>query len=373
MPTALSIGIVLPSNVKGGPQKYTAIIANDLARNGHNVTIFISVLSHYYLLVTLGKRRKSWLKSSLRQTWEWVGNREFCFQELLDVEELDGRVEIKFVPRRASKAQLAGLDCLILQSEAQVVEYQQRYPQEQQLFMFWHPAEHSHGNESTFKKVRREFNGTTVVTSPFAAREIADDIQGLPVVPAPVSEIFWDQRLRFDRDADRKDVLLFWKDYQDGPKGSDMVKKLLESRPETSVTVWCRGPGFSSMAAKSLPETNIVENLTESELRDLYLGHSLLLFNSTYEGFGIPPTESLVCGCIPILLPQVGAAEIYARDGENSIYLNGDVETAAQRMADVLDNPQLLQTMRESASDPSLPFDPNGCGERLLKAGGVIY
>ena len=372
MPKSLSVGIVVPSNVKGGPQKIAAIMASDLARDGHNVTIFAAVLPHYYYFVSLGKRPVHWLKYALRYAKDWASDRKFSFQELLEDPDVSERVRVKFVPRSASKGQLKGMDCLILHSIAQVVEYRDKFPQDRQIYLLWHPEEQNHGNQDTFKAIRNSFNGTIVVTSKFVAREIADHIPDPSLVPAPVATTFWSQRQSFDPSAKRMDILLFWKDYTSGPQGAEIIKKIQKSRPDTSVTIWARGHGYRSMAQTALPNAKIVEDLTESELCQLYLEHSVLLFPSTFEGFGIPPTEALACGCIPILRPEVGAAESYAIDGENSIYLSEDLDNVAGRISSLLDNPQMLKKMREAAPESIPQLNPHGYGLRFLEAGQIV-
>lgn len=371
MPGRLSVGILCQANNKGGAQKLIAISALDLARNGHTVTIFIPVLPYYFYFVSLYKRPLLWVRIALRYLRDWARSRQFSFQELLQEEGARDRISVKFVPLRASRSQLERLDCLVLHSIAGVAEYQRQFPQERQIYLLHHPEEHDHGHADTFKRIRQSFRGKILVISPFTAREISDHVPNPPVLPDPVSPILWDQRHAFDPEAPRKDIF-FWKDQRGGSEGIEIIRALLEVRPRTTVTIWCRGRIHKSMTRQALPGVDIVDNLSERELCDLYLGHSLLLFPSTYEGFGMPPIEALACGCIPILHPDVGAAELYARDGENSIYLNGNSRDIALRIGSTLDSPETLRPMRVAAPESIVVFDPNGYGQRLLEAAGFL-
>ena len=98
----------------------------------------------------------------------------------------------------------------------------------------------------------------------------------------------------------------------------------------------------------------------------------MLLFCSGYEGFGMPPIEAMTCGCIPVLNSEVGAAELYARDGENSIFLNEHTDGMAIRLAALLDNPEKLALMRTDAAASVEAFNPEGYGRRLLAAAGAV-
>ena len=372
MPPTLEVGIVLPSNQRTGMRKHQTITALDLARHGPKVTIFIPLLPWYYYFVSLGRRPLLWLRYVLPHVRNWPRDRNFPFQELLSETEIRDRVSVRFIARRASKKQLQRLDCLIVNSIEQVVQYENQFPQDKQIYLLHHPEEHAHGHADLFRELRKSFRGKTLVISPFVAREVSDHIPNPTVVPNPISPLLWEQVQPLDPEAKRKDVLLSWKDNEYGRAGSDIIRALSDIRPDTTVTVWCSGLGARSGAQEALPGVNIVENLSEEELRDLYLAHSMLIFPSTYEGFGMPPIEALACGCIPILHPDVGAAELYARDGENCIYLGGQAADIASRIAATLDSPETLSSMRMAASGSIAQFDPHGYGLRLLHAAGVL-
>ena len=138
------------------------------------------------------------------------------------------------------------------------------------------------------------------------------------------------------------------------------------------MTVWCRTRGQAETAREEFPFANTVVNVTENELCGLYLTHSFLLFPYVYEGFGMPPIEGLACGCIPLLLPGVGAAEMYAQDGKNAIFVDGSIQEVAERISRLLSDLKTLESMRRFAPESIGQFDPEGYGRRLLQAGGLL-
>ena len=346
--------------------------AGDLARKGYDVHVFVPLLPWYYYFVSLGKHPLRWLRYVWPHLIGCIQERRFSFHEMLSDDETHQRVRTKFVLRKASTNHLRKMDYLVLISVEQMTYYRDRFPQEKQIYLLLHPEERVHANGDLFTKLRKSFRGKTLVVSPVIAQEVSDHIIDLEVVPIPVSPVLWDQRSKFDPSANRKDILLSWKDQAHGTAGSEIIRALTAMRPETTFTVWCTVPSISSGVEKELPGATIVEGLNEVELGNLYLNHSMLIYPSTYEGFGMPPIEALACGCIPVLHPRVGAAELYARDGENSVHLSEDPQSTASRIAGILDNAETLITMRKHAPQSINEFDPLGYGERILAAAGAL-
>ena len=86
----------------------------------------------------------------------------------------------------------------------------------------------------------------------------------------------------------------------------------------------------------------------------------------------MPPVEGLACGCIPVLRPNVGAANMYAKDGDNCLFLAEDALISATKIQKLLDDPERLPPMRKSASLSAEPFDPDQYGQRLLESVGFL-
>ena len=361
---SLSVGLIVPSNNKAGPQKLAALCAKDLTCRGHRVSLFVPRLPYYFYFVTLRRQPIAWVRLVRSYIIDYIRQPSFSFIELLDSYAGCENVHIYNVLRRPSKRRLNGLDCLLVMTIAQVFELKDRYPQEKMIYQIHHPEESIHGHVTTLQSIRSTFKGKTIAISPFTARSVADHISEPPVVPDVVSTVFWKNRFSKDSTNRNKDILFNFSN-----KSSDISETLIQAirlhRPGTRFTVWSSGgkPRYSNFP--------VLEGISESKLCDLYLSHKMLLFTSTYEGFGMPPIEAMACGCIPVLYSDVGASELYASDGENAIFIQDDIDKTAKRIVRMLDDCERLESMRAAAYRAIEPFSPYGYGIRLLSAAGI--
>jgi glycosyltransferase involved in cell wall biosynthesis len=276
------------------------------------------------------------------------------------------------VPLRASRRQLEHLNYILLYTIAQVDDYADRFPQERQIYLIPHPEEHSHGNAETFQRMRAAFKGKIQVVSPMTGRSISGHAPNYTVTPNPVSQVFWERSRDNAPETAKKDILLAWKDNESGQQGLDLIKSIRKRRPNCSLTVWAWSQGARAGAQEALPGVDVVQNISESDLCDLYHQHHMFLYPSNFEGFGIPPIEALASGSIPILRPEVGAAEMYARDGKNSIFIGGGLEDVAERVAAVLEDSETMTAMQANGYESIEQFNPNGYGVKILTDAGII-
>lgn len=83
----------------------------------------------------------------------------------------------------------------------------------------------------------------------------------------------------------------------------------------------------------------------DADLVALYNGADLLVFPSLYEGFGLPPLESMACGT-PVVCSN--AASLPEVVGDAAITVDPhDTEALAEAIKRVLSDPELAQEMRE--------------------------
>lgn len=77
---------------------------------------------------------------------------------------------------------------------------------------------------------------------------------------------------------------------------------------------------------------------SDAELRRLYSTSAAFLYPSRYEGFSLPPLESMACGCPPVTT-RVGAVAEYATDRRNALVVEpGDVRGMAGRLQELLED-----------------------------------
>jgi glycosyltransferase involved in cell wall biosynthesis len=146
------------------------------------------------------------------------------------------------------------------------------------------------------------------------------------------------------------------------------LDEILILKPNIKITVFARSL-YGNKKIKSLSKKykfKLLFDQNESQVANLYLNHSFLFYPNTFEDFGMPPVESLSCGCIPILRPNVGAADMYAINEFNSVHLNNDYKFAAKKVISILENNEKLVNLRKNTVKNLEQFNPNNYGNKIL-------
>lgn len=115
----------------------------------------------------------------------------------------------------------------------------------------------------------------------------------------------------------------------------------------TPVDTWVRGVSFP---------LSVVVNPPQSKLPDLYRSADILLFTSWYEGFGMPPLESMASG-VPVVMTASGGVSTYAEHGVNSLLAEpGDVDSLAEGVMTLLEDPDMRRALGSEGRKTSLRF-----------------
>lgn len=101
---------------------------------------------------------------------------------------------------------------------------------------------------------------------------------------------------------------------------------------------------FAGMADDLPASVRYVGYVSDEELKALYVHAACFVFPSIYEGYGLPPTEAMACGC-PVLAAQ--AASIPEVCGDAALYFNPrEPSSLADLIKQVMNDDGLRDRMR---------------------------
>jgi glycosyltransferase involved in cell wall biosynthesis len=194
-----------------------------------------------------------------------------------------------------------------------------------------------------------------VPVSPFTARRIGSRARLQQVVPNGVD---LDEIRRAPADPLSSDLLFVGRLIDD--KRVDLllgaVGRLVERWPQLRCTVVGEGPQRASLEAMAA-ELGVTANVRftgwvdpSSRVFGLMKAARLLVMPSVREGFGISVVEGQACGAVPVVVRSpMSAAPDLIRDGIDGRLCDPSVESLADTLAELLGDPQRLETMSSAA------------------------
>jgi glycosyltransferase involved in cell wall biosynthesis len=194
-----------------------------------------------------------------------------------------------------------------------------------------------------------------VPVSPFTARRIGSRARLQQVVPNGVD---LDEIRRAPADPLSSDLLFVGRLIDD--KRVDLllgaVRRLVERWPQLRCTVVGEGPQRASLEAMAA-ELGVTANVRftgwvdpSSRVFGLMKAARLLVMPSVREGFGISVVEGQACGAVPVVVRSpMSAAPDLIRDGIDGRLCDPSVESLADTLAELLGDPQRLETMSSAA------------------------
>jgi UDP-glucose:(heptosyl)LPS alpha-1,3-glucosyltransferase len=91
-----------------------------------------------------------------------------------------------------------------------------------------------------------------------------------------------------------------------------------------------------------------------------------LVLPSRFESWGLVGLEAMACG-VPALMKPTGGVSDYLTDGENGAYIEQDPSQIALKIKELLDNPALLQRMRDAGRKTAERFSWESIAKRYLE------
>lgn len=363
------IGIIVNSNNFSGIAKLSAMMANDISNKNNKVYIYLPIIPYYTYYFKIFKRPLFWLIKLLPEYLKRIlSERKFTFEHLLNKENIRlGLINIKFVFVTVSKKELSNLDCLILNGIGDVIQYQ-NCDVKKKIYLVNQLEEVNSKNAELFRSTRKLFKGDIVTHCKFMEKKLSDHVDKLRIVPNPISKRIWSFKDDFQIKKKRKEILIYWKNDSIFEDTYEFLKELCKLRSDIKVTIFARSL-FKNLKVKELRDkfnTDLFFDLDEISTAKLYLEHTFLLYPNRYEDFGMPPVEALACGCIPILNPNTGDADMYSVNNFNSIHLTYDLKIDAETIHSKLENIEDIYNLRRNSSKNINQFQPQDYGLKIL-------
>ena len=114
-----------------------------------------------------------------------------------------------------------------------------------------------------------------------------------------------------------------------------------------------------------------LDHVPDEDLRLLYSNCSVFVFPSLHEGFGLPILEAMICGAPVIGSNCTSIPEII--DRSDALFDPKRPEEIADRMAAVLSNAELRQSLKAWGSERAKAFTWEACARKALEAFEALH
>jgi glycosyltransferase involved in cell wall biosynthesis len=124
-------------------------------------------------------------------------------------------------------------------------------------------------------------------------------------------------------------------------------------RPDVRLTVAGTGVNASEVRA-AFPAAlsgriDVIERLAPEEMAEAYASHRILVFPSTFEGFGLVVPEAMAAGCVPVSTPVGAVPDLVRHDADGLIVPPRDPDAFAAAVIALLADPERLARLAASA------------------------
>lgn len=113
------------------------------------------------------------------------------------------------------------------------------------------------------------------------------------------------------------------------------------------------------------PDFRLVDGVSQAQMIDEFQQADIFLATGYPEGFGLPPLEAMACGAAVAGFTGGGANEFMQHQVSAMVAADGDVQSAADHIINLLDNPTLKETLRQNGLKTAQRYDRKQTQQQL--------
>lgn len=329
----MKINIIVPFKRLAGGIKVIFTYANDLVDKGHDVVVYMPMVSYRRVK---GQNLFQWFKASVSNTIKperWI---EYKFRF----------IKVPLVRERFVR----DADVTVATAWPTAYDVARLSDKKGKKAYFVQGYEIFSGETEVVDRSYRLGLHTMAITRQLAALLKEKFDVDATVVYNGLDE---DEFIQGDKPArEEPSVMLLYHEeaYKGTKEALAIAQRLREKHPDLRVNVFGRRIGHELP-----PYATALENPAREALMQMYRGSDIYLFTSTQEGWGLPILEAMANKCAVVGFRLGAMAEI--ADGENACVVDiGDTDAVYAAACALLDDRARLAAMQQRAYDTALQF-----------------